>query len=169
MPSQISNTNANSQNAHPSVKGPGAAGKNVPRGFLDQFQKLPENRFRESTSGLKVAVVKPGSGLEATDGKRINVRYTGWLADGTKFDSSADRGKPFELTLGAGRVIKGWEEGLRGIKPGERRQLIISPDLGYGKRQVGTIPPDSTLIFNIEAVSVDQPAANQKGTRTVVA
>ena len=121
------------------------------------------------SSGLKVAVVKEGNGSSAANGKRIQVRYTGWLTDGSKFDSSTDRGRPFEVTLGTGRVIKGWEEGLKGIKPGERRQLIIPPDLGYGKRQVGTIPPGSTLIFHIEAVAVDSPPATPKGTRTVVA
>ncbi len=93
----------------------------------------------------------------------ISVNYTGWLEDGTQFDSSMERGKPFALRLGSGTVIKGWEEGLAGIKPGERRQLIIPAELAYGERQVGKIPPGSTLIFNIEAVSVDSAPGNPKG------
>lgn len=169
MPTQISNSGASGQNAQPKVRtNPRAAGS-FNQGFFDKFQKLPDSRFRDSSTGLKVAVVKEGNGTPATNGQKIKIRYTGWLMDGSKFDSSNDRGKPFEVTLGTGRVIKGWEEGLKGIKPGERRQLIIPPDLGYGKRQVGTIPPGSTLIFNIEAVAVDSPPANPKGTRTVVA
>lgn len=169
MPSHISNATANGQNAQPKVKSQQRAAAGINQGFFEKFQKLPDSRFRDSSTGLKVAVVKEGSGTSAADGKRIKIRYTGWLLDGSKFDSSNDRGRPFELTLGTGRVIKGWEEGLKGIKPGERRQLIIPPDLGYGKRQVGTIPPGSTLIFNVEAVAVDSPPANPKGTRTVVA
>ena len=169
MPSHINNASANSQSAHPKVNQNGQKAVNKQRGFFDNFQKLPEARFRQSSTGLRVAVAKEGTGSTAANGKRISVRYTGWLPDGSQFDSSNDRGRPFELTLGAGRVIKGWEEGLKGIKPGERRQLIIPPSLGYGQRQVGTIPPNSTLIFNVEAVSVDPPPANTKGTRTVVA
>ncbi|MCH8885745.1 MAG: FKBP-type peptidyl-prolyl cis-trans isomerase [SAR324 cluster bacterium] len=169
MPTHISNASANGQQAQPKVKSQQRAAGGINQGFFEKFQKLPDSRFRDSSSGLKVAVVKEGSGTSATNGQRIKVRYTGWLLDGSKFDSSNDRGRPFEVTLGTGRVIKGWEEGLKGIKPGERRQLIIPPSLGYGKRQVGTIPPGSTLIFNVEAIAVDSPPANPKGTRTVVA
>lgn len=170
MPSHVSNTGAQGHTAAQTKRmGNPVQISGGPRGFLETFQKLPEARFRDSSTGLKVAVVREGSGTEATNGKRIKVLYTGWLQDGSKFDSSNDRGSAFDFTLGGGRVIKGWEEGLKGIRPGERRQLIIPPGLGYGKRQVGTIPPGSTLIFNVEAVTVEEPAANPKGTRNIVA
>ncbi len=169
MPNHISNAGVNGQNVQSKMPTKTRNAGTIHQSFFDQFQKLPESRFRLSSSGLKVAVAREGNGTPATNGMRISVRYTGWLPDGSQFDSSNDRGKPFEFTLGAGRVIKGWEEGLTGIQPGERRQLIIPPSLGYGQRQIGTIPPNSTLIFNVEAVSVDAPPANSKGTRTVVA
>ena len=137
--------------------------------FLEQFRMLPESRFHKTKSGLMVATVRDGTGNAFTAGTKIKVTYTGWLEDGTKFDSSLDHKAPFEFTLGSGRVIKGWEEGLAGIRPGERRQIVIPPDLGYGARQVGNIPPGSTLIFNVEAVAVEQPPPNPNGTMTVVA
>jgi len=137
--------------------------------FLDQFKVLPESRFHKTKSGLMVATVREGAGKPFTAGTKIKVTYTGWLQDGTKFDSSQDHNAPFEFTLGAGRVIKGWEEGLAGIRPGERRQLVIPPSLAYGGREVGNIPPDSTLIFNVEAVAVEEPPPNPNGTMNVVA
>src|SRR5579863_7252527 len=124
------------------------------RDFLDAFHKLPDSRFKQSPSGLKVAVLSEGQGATATKGATVKVRYTGWLPDGTKFDSSEDKGQPFELKLGSGQVIQGWEEALAGMKPGEKRQVVIPPNLAYGSRQVGNIPPNSTLIFNIEVLSV---------------
>jgi FKBP-type peptidyl-prolyl cis-trans isomerase len=139
------------------------------RSFLEVFRRLPEERFQGSAGGLKVATLSEGQGLAASAGMKLKVQYSGWLEDGTRFDSSVERGKPFEFTLGAGRVIKGWEEGLAGIKPGERRQLVIPASLAYGNRKMGDIPPGSTLIFNVEAVAVEQPAAHPKGTMTVVA
>lgn len=137
--------------------------------FLEVFRPLPESRFHTSASGLKVATVKEGHGKPLTAGTKIKVLYTGWLEDGTKFDSSLDHGRPFEFTLGAGRVIKGWEEGMAGIRPGERRQLVIPASLGYGNRDMGKIPPGSTLIFNVEAVAVEEPPTHPNGTMTVVA
>jgi FKBP-type peptidyl-prolyl cis-trans isomerase len=139
------------------------------RDFLESFQKLPEQSYRESPNGLKVAMLSEGTGTPLAKGMSVTVRYTGWTADGKKFDSTQDRAEPFEFTLGAGRVIQGWEEGLVGIKPGERRQLIIPANLAYGNRQVGEIPPGAVLVFNIEAVSVTPPPVNTKGTMSVVA
>ena len=151
------------------MKKPARAAQESGAGFLQTFRRLPDASYRTSGSGLKVATVSEGSGKPYTAGATLKVQYTGWLEDGTKFDSSLDRGSPFEFKLGAGRVIKGWEEGLAGIKPGERRQLVIPAALGYGNRNVGDIPPGSTLIFNVEVLAVEEPPANPKGTMNVVA
>lgn len=169
MGMEISNTQVDTQAANAKVRAEKSGGQEKRKGFLDTFHKLPEDRFRKTSSGLMVTTVKEGNGKPIVTGDKIKVRYTGWLMDGTKFDSSQDRGKPFEFTLGAGRVIKGWEEGLSGMKPGERRQLIIPSSLAYGNRKMGEIPPGSILVFNVEAVSVQEPAANPKGSMTVVA
>ncbi|MFP5285453.1 MAG: FKBP-type peptidyl-prolyl cis-trans isomerase [Thermoanaerobaculia bacterium] len=99
--------------------------------------------------------LKAGQGEEARAGKVVEVHYTGWLENGTKFDSSVDRNRPFTFRLGAGDVIKGWDEGVAGMKTGGRRKLIIPPDLGYGKRGAGeVIPPGATLIFEVELLGV---------------
>jgi FKBP-type peptidyl-prolyl cis-trans isomerase len=96
-----------------------------------------------------------GNGATAVAGKPVKVHYTGWLTDGKKFDSSVDRGQPFGFTLGAGQVIKGWDEGVAGMKVGGKRQLRIPPELGYGSRGAGSvIPPNATLIFDVELLEV---------------
>src|SRR5687767_2566914 len=96
-----------------------------------------------------------GSGDEATTGKTVSVHYTGTLTDGSKFDSSLDRGRPFEFQLGAGRVIKGWDQGVLGMKVGGKRKLTIPSDLAYGARGFPpVIAPDSTLVFEIELLGV---------------
>lgn len=96
-----------------------------------------------------------GSGDEATTGKTVSVHYTGTLTDGSKFDSSLDRGRPFEFQLGAGRVIKGWDQGVLGMKVGGKRKLTIPSDLAYGARGFPpVIPPNSTLVFEIELLGV---------------
>jgi FKBP-type peptidyl-prolyl cis-trans isomerase len=106
-------------------------------------------------SGLKYVDLVIGKGAMAQEGSNVYVHYTGWLEDSTKFDSSKDRGRPFNFVLGAGQVIAGWEEGVFGMKEGGKRKLIIPPALGYGERGVpGVIPPNATLIFEIELVKV---------------
>ena len=105
----------------------------------------------ETDSGLKYQEFVVGEGEEAQSGKTAVVHYTGWLTDKSKFDSSKDRGEHFEFTLGAGRVIRGWDEGVVGMKVGGTRLLIIPAELGYGERGAGgVIPPGATLVFEVE-------------------
>ena len=104
---------------------------------------------------VKIETTKQGTGEAAKNGDTLVVHYTGTLTDGKKFDSSRDRNKPFEVTLGQRRVIAGWEQGLQGMKVGESRRLTIPPELGYGERGVGgAIPPNATLIFDVELLEI---------------
>jgi FKBP-type peptidyl-prolyl cis-trans isomerase len=117
----------------------------------------PSTGERTLPSGLKIVDVKPADerDLAARPGDTVWVHYTGRLADGKKFDSSVDRGEPIDFILGKGRVIKGWEEGIAGMKLGEKRQLIIPPELAYGSKGAGgVIPPDATLTFDVELVGI---------------
>src|SRR5215813_6401461 len=108
----------------------------------------------KTASGLEYWDIKKGTGPEAVAGKKVQVHYTGWLTNGKKFDSSVG-GKPFEFNLGAGQVIKGWDEGVAGMKVGGKRQLRIPPDLGYGREgSPPVIPPNSTLNFDVELLGV---------------
>ncbi len=103
---------------------------------------------------MEKEILKEGAGKEAVRGNRVLVHYTGMLENGEKFDSSVDRGTPFTFDLGAGQVIKGWEIGVEGMKEGEKRKLIIPPELGYGESGTpgGPIPPNATLIFEVELI-----------------
>jgi FKBP-type peptidyl-prolyl cis-trans isomerase FkpA len=109
-----------------------------------------------TASGLIIEELQVGAGAEAAAGQHVSVHYTGWLTDGTKFDSSKDRGDPFEFPLGAGHVIRGWDEGVQGMKVGGTRKLTIPPDLGYGARGAGgVIPPNATLVFEVELLETE--------------
>ncbi len=105
-------------------------------------------------SGLRYVDLVEGTGASPKPGQMVEVHYTGTLESGKKFDSSRDRGQPFQFKIGVGQVIKGWDEGVGTMKVGGRRQLIIPPDLGYGARGIGPIPPNSTLIFDVELLDV---------------
>lgn len=109
----------------------------------------------KTASGLQYWDIKVGTGAEAKQGSHVTVHYTGWLTSGKKFDSSVDAGKPFEFTIGRGDVIKGWEEGVAGMKVGGKRQLRIPPELGYGASGYpGVIPANATLVFDIQLLGV---------------
>jgi FKBP-type peptidyl-prolyl cis-trans isomerase FkpA len=110
----------------------------------------------KTASGLQYWDIKVGAGEVAKDGDHVKVHYTGWLTTGKKFDSSVDAGTPFQFTIGKGEVIKGWEEGVSGMKVGGKRQLRIPPDLAYGSRGYpGVIPANATLIFDIQLLKVN--------------
>jgi len=110
----------------------------------------------KTMTDLKVEILTPGEGAVAEAGQKVSVHYTGWLTDGTKFDSSVDRGTPFEFPLGAGRVIQGWDKGVEGMKIGEKRKLTIPPEMGYGARGAGgVIPPNAVLVFEVELLGLN--------------
>ena len=111
--------------------------------------------MQTSSTGLQWKDVVVGTDAEVKNGSTVSVHYTGTLVNGAKFDSSYDRGEPFTVIVGAGQVIPGWEEGLLGMKVGGKRELVIPPSLAYGSRDLGVIPPNSTLQFVVEVISVN--------------
>ena len=129
---------------------------------MAQTNKGATQRAPVTNQGLKMTDKKVGTGAEAVAGKTVVVHYTGWLFDaaapdnqGKKFDSSRDRNQPFDFPLGGGQVIKGWDQGVAGMKVGGQRTLVIPPELGYGSRGAGgVIPPNATLVFDVELLDV---------------
>jgi FKBP-type peptidyl-prolyl cis-trans isomerase FkpA len=131
--------------------------------YNSAFKSIRQRRFFwefqmaivTTDSGLKYEDLTVGEGAEAVAGNSVSVHYTGWLTDGQKFDSSHDRNDPFAFVLGGGMVIKGWDEGVQGMKVGGKRKLTIPPQLGYGVRGAGgVIPPNATLVFEVELLEV---------------
>jgi FKBP-type peptidyl-prolyl cis-trans isomerase len=123
------------------------------KSFLAQMKT--KAKTVKTSSGLAYQDLLQGTGVSAVSGMTVKVHYTGWLKDGTKFDSSLDRNEPFSFVLGKGEVIRGWDEGVQSMKVGGKRRLIIPPKLGYGKDGAGnTIPPNATLIFDIQLLDV---------------
>lgn len=136
----------------------------APQAELDlEGQTLENTEVQTNTQGttmdqateLKTEDTVVGTGEEAVEGKQVTVHYTGTLTNGSKFDSSKDRGTPFTFTLGAGEVIQGWDQGVKGMKVGGTRKLTIPAELGYGARAIGTIPANSTLLFDVELLKVE--------------
>ncbi|MDE2260561.1 MAG: FKBP-type peptidyl-prolyl cis-trans isomerase [Betaproteobacteria bacterium] len=130
--------------------------------FQSQADTTPNRAQTMTLNGMTIIDNRIGNGAIAKNGNTVVVHYTGWLYDptapeskGQKFDSSVDRGEPFSFMLGAGRVIRGWDEGVAGMKVGSKRTLVIPPELGYGNRGAGrVIPPNATLIFDVELLDV---------------
>lgn len=122
----------------------------------NQPPSITGENLNTTNSGLRYEDLIVGDGTLAQPGSTVSVHYTGWLQDGTKFDSSLDRNQPFSFQLGQGEVIRGWDEGVSGMKVGGKRRLIIPPDLAYGSQGAGgVIPPNATLIFEVELLGVE--------------
>ena len=137
----------------PAAENKAKAKKTVDELIAELKKKHPKAKFETTKSGMKYFVLKDGEGDKCGKGKKIKAHYTGTLMDGKKFDSSRDRGQPFEFTVGIGQVIKGWDEALSDMKKGEQRLLILPPELAYGERGAGgVIPPNATLVFDVELI-----------------
>lgn len=123
----------------------------------NEKRTIKVNQEYTTESGLKYKVYEMGKGAQVAAGDKVTVHYTGTLPNGTKFDSSKDRNQPFSFTVGGNQVIKGWDEGLQLLKVGDKAILTIPPTIGYGSRDMGVIPPNSTLIFDIEVLDTKAP------------
>lgn len=135
-------------------KGPGDTTA-TPAPAADAAAAAPKPKVHKLPSGLVYEDLVVGNGTMADPGLTVSVQYTGWLTNGTKFDSSFDHGRPYTFTLGAGSVIAGWDQGIKGMRLGGKRKLTIPPDMGYGPAGNGErIPPNSTLVFEVELVNV---------------
>jgi FKBP-type peptidyl-prolyl cis-trans isomerase len=134
----------------------------LPPVFAGQDQAQPTAKEVVTPSGLKVIDLKVGQGEEAAPGKVVEVQYIGWLANGTRFDTSREH-QPFTFRLGAGDGIKGWDEGLVGMKVGGKRKLVIPPELGFGKQGVGSVvPPNAVLVYEFELLQVRGAAGRSR-------
>jgi FKBP-type peptidyl-prolyl cis-trans isomerase len=122
---------------------------------FDASLNVDLSKMTKTPSGLYYRDLEVGSGLQVNGKMRVRVHYTGWLTNGTKFDVNGNDDPPVEVDVGRGRAIKGWEEGLQGMRPGGRRQLVIPAALGYGSEHTSLIPPDAVLVFDIKVVSVE--------------
>lgn len=138
----------------PQVSLPGAAGNEPSPALLAKLPAYDPAKIQTTASGLRYIIYSEGNGEPPKPGDTVNAHYSGFLADGTQFDSSLDRGETFNFPLGQGRVIQGWDEGFALLKPGAKAILIIPAELGYGAGGAGTIPPNATLYFDVELVEV---------------
>ena len=133
----------------------GTAATSAPSASAPATSGATEGQERTLAGGLKVTDIKVGSGPMAESGSQVAVHYTGWLTDGSKFDSSLDRGQPISFALGSGQVIRGWDEGLKGMRVGGKRKLTIPSSMAYGPEgRPPVIPPDATLVFEVELMDV---------------
>jgi FKBP-type peptidyl-prolyl cis-trans isomerase FkpA len=133
----------------------GAGGRDAKAGGFNAALAVDTTTMTKAPAGFWYSDVATGQGDEAAPGRTVRVHYTGWLPDGKKFDSSRDRGEPFAFTLGAGQVIAGWDEGVKGMKVGGRRKLVLPPQLAYGDGGAPPdIPPGATLVFDVEVLGI---------------
>jgi FKBP-type peptidyl-prolyl cis-trans isomerase FkpA len=133
-----------------------ACGREAAAGGFSASLGVDTTKMTKAPSGFWYTDVAVGQGAEAESGRTVRVHYTGWLPNGTKFDSSRDRGEPFAFTLGAGQVISGWDEGVKGMRVGGRRKLVLPPQLAYGEGGAPpTIPPGATLVFDVEVLGIE--------------
>lgn len=156
LPDEEKNAPAEALGEQATASRAAAKGDAKPKEAAEIPPALPtaKGETKTTASGVKYETLKEGTGAEAKSGQKVSVHYTGTLENGNKFDSSRDRGEPFSFTIGQKEVIKGWDEGIPGMKVGERRKLTIPASAGYGDQAQAAIPPNSTLIFDVELVGI---------------